>query len=103
MCSKTVADCVEALIGACYVGGGLVAALEVMRWLQIDAELDPQLVEKAIQNASLWCYVPKIYEIETLEAKLNYKFSVKGLLLEAITHPSQQEFGAGYCYQVPIN
>ncbi|XXG48939.1 hypothetical protein AAC387_Pa02g3257 [Persea americana] len=99
MCSKTVADCVEALIGACYVGGGLVAALQVMRWLQIDAELDPQLVEKAIQNASLWCYVPKIYEIETLEAKLNYKFSVKGLLLEAITHPSQQEFGAGYCYQ----
>lgn len=103
LCSKTIADCVEALIGAYYVGGGLGAALQVMQWLHVDSELDPQLVEKAIQNASLWCFVPKIYEIEMLEAKLKYKFSVKGLLLEAITHPSQQEFGAGYCYQVPIN
>jgi dsRNA-specific ribonuclease len=35
-----------------------------------------------------------------LEAKLGYSFSVKGLLVEALTHPSQQELGAKYCYEV---
>jgi endoribonuclease Dicer len=39
-------------------------------------------------------------DIEELEAKLKYKFSVKSLLLEAITHPSLQELGVDYCYQV---
>jgi len=31
MCSKTIADYVEALIGAYYVGGGLFASLNVMK------------------------------------------------------------------------
>ncbi|KAF8393640.1 hypothetical protein HHK36_021886 [Tetracentron sinense] len=99
MCSKTIADCVEALIGAYYVGGGLNAALPLMKWLGIDAEFDPVLVNEAIYKASIWCCTPKVNEIEVLESKLDYCFSVKGLLLEAITHPSQQELGVGYCYQ----
>ncbi|XP_050268142.1 endoribonuclease Dicer homolog 3a isoform X1 [Quercus robur] len=99
MSSKTIADCVEALIGAYYVGGGIIAALHLMKWLGIDAELDPSLVVEAITTASLRSYVPKDNEIATLESKLGYEFSVKGLLQEAITHASQQELGVGYCYQ----
>ncbi|KAK7853798.1 endoribonuclease dicer like protein 3 [Quercus suber] len=71
MSSKTIADCVEALIGAYYVGGGIIAALHLMKWLGIDAELDPVLVVEAITTA----------------------------FYEAITHASQQELGVGYCYQ----
>ncbi|KAG6677776.1 endoribonuclease Dicer homolog 3a isoform X1 [Carya illinoinensis] len=99
MGSKTIADCVEALIGAYYFGGGLVAAVHIMKWLGIDAELDPSLVAQAITTASLRSYVPKTNEIATLESKLQYKFSVKGLLQEAITHATEQEQGVSYCYQ----
>ncbi|KAL5786463.1 hypothetical protein ACOSQ2_008855 [Xanthoceras sorbifolium] len=96
MGSKTIADCVEALIGAYYIGGGLDAALHMMKWLKIDADLEPSLVLKAINSASLRSYVPKNNEIKDLESKICYEFSVKFLLQEAITHASVQEF---YCYQ----
>ncbi|CAK9137650.1 unnamed protein product [Ilex paraguariensis] len=97
--SKTISDCVEALIGAYYVGGGLVAALRLMKWLGMDAELEPTVVDEAIKSASLHSYITKAKEIETLESKLGYTFCVKGLLLEAITHASEQELGIDYCYQ----
>jgi len=100
MCSKTIADCVEALIGAYYIGGGLNAAVSVMKWLHIDASFEIVLVEEAKSKASQLCYLSKVNEIEKLESALGYSFSVKGLLLEAITHPSYEELGLGYCYQV---
>ncbi|KAH0698362.1 hypothetical protein KY285_015597 [Solanum tuberosum] len=99
MGSKTISDCVEALIGAYYVGGGFVAALKLMKWLGVKAELEPSLVEDAINTASLYSYTPKAKDIEDLELKLGYKFSIKGLLLEAITHATVQELDAGYSYQ----
>ncbi|RLN41300.1 Type III restriction enzyme, res subunit family protein, expressed [Panicum miliaceum] len=99
MCSKTVSDCVEALVGAYYVGGGITAALWVMQWFGIDIRCDMNLVQKVKSNASHLCYLSKLKDIEELEAKLKYNFSVKSLLLEAITHPSLQELGVDYCYQ----
>lgn len=100
MLSKTIADCVEALIGAYYVEGGLAAAIQVMNWLGIEAELRPSLVTEAITVASLRSYIPKVDEIATLESKLGYVFSTKDLLQEAITHASEQESGVSCCYQV---
>ncbi|KAL2346622.1 hypothetical protein Fmac_000622 [Flemingia macrophylla] len=97
MCSKTISDCAEALIGAYYVGGGLFASLNVMKWLGFDAELEPSLVDKAITAASLHTSVPR-ESIASLEKKIRYEFSVKGLLLEAITHLSDKELGTG-CYE----
>ncbi|KAF2914107.1 hypothetical protein DAI22_10g137500 [Oryza sativa Japonica Group] len=99
MCSKTISDCVEALVGAYYVGGGIAAALWVMRWFGIDIKCDMKLLQEVKFNASHLCSLSKINDIEELEAKLKYNFSVKGLLLEAITHPSLQELGVDYCYQ----
>ncbi|XP_044463559.1 endoribonuclease Dicer homolog 3-like [Mangifera indica] len=96
MGSKTISDCVEALIGAYYVGGGLVAALHVMKWLGIDANIEPSLIVEAITCASIRSYVPKTNEIKDIENKVGYEFSVKFLLQEAITHASVNEF---YCYQ----
>lgn len=100
MCSKTIADCVEALIGAYYAGGGLAAALSAMKWLGINSEFQEKNVIEAKNIALCWSYLPKFNEIKSLESKLAYTFSVKGLLLEAITHPTQQELGIAYCYQV---
>ncbi|XP_052209161.1 endoribonuclease Dicer homolog 3a isoform X2 [Diospyros lotus] len=99
MVSKTISDCVEALIGACYVGGGLTAALHLMKWLGLDAELEPSLIDEATKTASLHSCIPKTKEIEILESKLGYEFSVNGLLLEAVTHASEQALDVGFCYQ----
>ncbi|XP_044974254.1 endoribonuclease Dicer homolog 3a-like [Hordeum vulgare subsp. vulgare] len=98
MCSKTIADCVEAVIGAYYVGGGLRAALAVFKWLGIDAEIEEELIIQTILSAPVMTYPPKI-DVEMLEAKLGYVFSVKGFLLEALTHSSQQESAERYSYQ----
>ncbi|XP_024315676.1 endoribonuclease Dicer homolog 3a isoform X1 [Brachypodium distachyon] len=99
MCSKTISDCVEAIIGAYYVGGGLRAAVAVLRWLGVDAEIEEELIMQTILSASMKTYVPKIDLVEALEAKLGYAFSVKGLLLEALTHPSHQESEERYSYE----
>lgn len=101
MSSKTISDCVEALIGAYYVGGGLVASIQLMKWLGMDVEVQHSLLYDAMTNASLNLYSPKAIEIGIVESKLGYQFLVKGLLLEAITHASgEQATGRGYCYQV---
>ncbi|KAG6498755.1 hypothetical protein ZIOFF_038477 [Zingiber officinale] len=99
ICSKTISDCAEGLIGAYYVCGGLPAAFVVLKWLGIETEIDPQMVEEALRSASVWTHHPKIDDLYTLESKIGYEFSNKGLLLEAVTHASQQELEACFCYQ----
>ncbi|GFP81473.1 endoribonuclease dicer homolog 3 [Phtheirospermum japonicum] len=61
--SKTVSDCVEALIGAYYVGGGLTAAFSFMKWLGIEVEFEPSLIDSAVRMVSLYCYAPKAEDI----------------------------------------
>ncbi|ONM35312.1 dicer-like 104 [Zea mays] len=99
ICSKTISDCVEALIGAYYVEGGLKAAFAVLKWFQIETEIEEELIMEALSSASVRNYLPKVDVVELLEAKLGYTFQMKGLLIEALTHSSQQESGATYCYQ----
>ncbi|KAL0372085.1 UNVERIFIED_CONTAM: Endoribonuclease Dicer3a [Sesamum calycinum] len=70
MGSKTISDCVEALIGAYYVGGGLTAALSLMKWLGVEAEVELSLIDDAIRVASLYSYAPKAEDIFILELKL---------------------------------
>ncbi|KAI3801548.1 hypothetical protein L1987_29656 [Smallanthus sonchifolius] len=97
--SKTISDCVEALVGAYFVGGGLTGALHCMKWLGISCELNPSRVSEAIKIASLHTYTPKLDALQSLESNIGYKFAVKGLLLEAITHASYQDPGIGCSYQ----
>ncbi|KAK9748533.1 hypothetical protein RND81_02G064500 [Saponaria officinalis] len=97
--SKNIADCVEAVIGAYYVSGGLVAALHVMKWLGIEAELAPGYVDKFADVASDRSCTQKSDHIISLESKLGYDFTTKGLLLEAITHATEEKVGAEFCYE----
>ncbi|KAL2317659.1 hypothetical protein Fmac_031535 [Flemingia macrophylla] len=78
------------------MGGGLFASLNAMKWLGIGAELELSLVDEVITVASLHISVPK-ESITSLEKKIGYEFSVKGLLLEAIIHLSDKKLGTG-CY-----
>jgi endoribonuclease Dicer len=103
MCSKTISDCVEAVIGAYYVGGGFRAALAVLKWLGVDVEVGEEFIIQTILSASMRTYIPKVDVIKMLEAKLGYSFSVKGLVLEALTHPSHQEWAERYSYQVLVD
>ncbi|XP_076918654.1 endoribonuclease Dicer homolog 3-like [Bidens hawaiensis] len=97
--SKTISDCVEALVGAYFMGGGLNAALHFMNWMGISCELHPSRVNEAHRIASLHAYTPKLDVLQSVESKLGYTFAVKGLLLEAVTHASYQDQGGGYSYQ----
>ncbi|KAF8036139.1 hypothetical protein BT93_C1979 [Corymbia citriodora subsp. variegata] len=99
MGSKTISDCLEALIGAFYVSGQLIGALHMIKWLGIDAEVEPSSVVEAINGAALHSFVSSTDDLATLESKVGYNFSVKGLLQEAVTHASCQEQGLAYCYQ----
>ncbi|KAL3633444.1 Dicer dimerization domain [Castilleja foliolosa] len=97
MVSKTVSDCVEALIGAYYVGGGLTGAFCFMKWLGIEVEFEPSMIDDAVRMVSLYSYAPKADDIRDVESKIGYEFDTKGLLLEAVTHESEQ--GVDYCYE----
>ncbi|XP_047327268.1 endoribonuclease Dicer homolog 3a-like [Impatiens glandulifera] len=97
MGSKTISDCFEALIGAYYLGGGLRAAIHIMKRFGIDLDLDFSMVNETIKIASLRSYVPKNNNIEDLESKIGYVFSNKGLLQEAITHSTEKE--SNFCYE----
>nr|AJA90772.1 Dicer-like 3 [Ginkgo biloba] len=99
MCSKTVADSVEALIGAYLVGGGLTAAFKFMSWMNIEVALEPALVEGAFKHASVHAHVLRNTNLHALESQLGYTFHNKALLVEAITHASQQDSEGGCCYQ----
>ncbi|XP_057844127.2 endoribonuclease Dicer homolog 3a isoform X2 [Cryptomeria japonica] len=99
MCSKTIADSVEALIGSYLVGGGLSAALEFMSWLNIPVAYESGLVTMAFEHSSVHPSILSSINIHMLESQLGYVFHNKALLVEAITHASQEDSEGGCCYQ----
>ncbi|EPE07388.1 dicer-like protein 2 [Ophiostoma piceae UAMH 11346] len=84
--TKTLADVVEALIGACYVDSGMPLALQCLRLFQDDYQWQSLekcrdvLYEAAPDNA--------VYAPPALEKLLGYTFTKKSLLVEAMTHAS---------------
>ncbi|PHH72274.1 hypothetical protein CDD80_4654 [Ophiocordyceps camponoti-rufipedis] len=90
MSTKTLADVVEALIGASYMDGGLSKALicissflddKEMQWRHVDDNRE-RLFEMVRSQSSL----PPA--LEQLEALMGYSFRKKALLVEAMTHGS---------------
>ncbi|RAL58358.1 hypothetical protein DID88_005775 [Monilinia fructigena] len=88
MSSKTLADVVEALIGACMVDGGIPKALKSLQlflpeihWLPLET-----------RRSSLYQRVPddlgSTITLQPVEKILAYTFTKNSLLTEAITHPS---------------
>lgn len=98
---KTVADVVEALIGAFIVDSGFRAAAAFLRWLGIKVDFEmsdlSQIYAACRRNMSLI----NDMDISALEKMLRYEFLHKGLLLQAFIHPSYYKHSGG-CYQVNI-
>ncbi|XP_076668388.1 endoribonuclease Dcr-2 isoform X2 [Andrena cerasifolii] len=100
---KTVADCVEALIGVYLTTMGLKGALILLQWFEIlphslkvnkllyGVPQDPLIAEGNVNH-----FMPWASEIET---KLGYKFKNRGFLLQAFTHPSYTANNLTECYQ----
>ncbi|KAL3684813.1 hypothetical protein R1sor_002835 [Riccia sorocarpa] len=99
ICSKTISDVVEALIGAYLVDSDDDGALNFMTWVGMEVKVDPLLVEKARTYMACDSTVNVGADLQALESRLNYTFKNKALLVEAITHASHHELGGGFCYQ----
>lgn len=95
---KTIADVVEALIGAYLVDSGFGAALAFLKWIGIEIDFDPSLVGEACIRSTNNLSLSKCIDIDELQRLLGYNFIYKGLLLEAFAHPSFNEHNGG-CYQ----
>ncbi|KAK2591741.1 Dicer-like protein 2 [Conoideocrella luteorostrata] len=88
MSTKTLADVVEALIGASYVDGGLHKAqaciamfVDDVQWRDFDASRN--VFFKLAQDNG-----PRPPDLRSLEELAGYTFEKKSLLVEATTHPS---------------
>ncbi|BBH07245.1 dicer-like 2, partial [Prunus dulcis] len=80
---ETVADVVEALIGAFLSTGGEIAAIYFMNWVGIKVDLVHIPYERHFQVQP-----EKLIDVRYLKSLLNYSFRDPSLLLEALTHSS---------------
>ncbi|KAI3470366.1 hypothetical protein Pfo_027029 [Paulownia fortunei] len=92
--SKTVADVIEALIGAFLSAGGEIAAASFMAWLGINVDF---VILPYTRN---FCVNPELHvNIRHLESLLKYSFRDVSLLVEALTHGSYMRPEIPACYQ----
>ncbi|KAK4228033.1 dicer-like protein 2 [Podospora fimiseda] len=98
MSTKTLADVVEALIGACYIEGGIPKALKCLslfipeaKWTSIPA-YQQTLYEAAPSDETL------PLTLQGLEELIGYTFTKKSLVIEAMTHPSYSAPGTRASY-----
>jgi dsRNA-specific ribonuclease len=86
--TKTLADVVEALIGAAYVEGGLQRAAECVQ--EFLPEVNHQKVQEILRNGDLLHHSGEFqqHNLTALQRLLDYQFNSLNLLVEAITHPS---------------
>lgn len=95
---KTIADVVEALIGAYVVDSGFKAAIAFLRWIGIQVEFDVSGVCCAWSASTNFMPVADRIDVPAIEGYLGHLFVHKGLLLQAFIHPSYNRLGGG-CYQ----
>ncbi|XP_022729085.1 dicer-like protein 4 isoform X2 [Durio zibethinus] len=95
---KTIADVVEALVGAFIVDSGFQAATAFLRWIGIHMDFQGSQVNNVCAASKR--FMPLCSKVDTgaLENLLGYQFLHKGLLLQAFVHPSHNTHGGG-CYQ----
>lgn len=98
---KTIADIVEALIGAFIVDSGFKAAAAFLNWLGINVNFKSSEVMNICLASSKFTTLAPSINISSLESLLGHQFLHKGLLLQALVHPSYNKHGGG-CYQVSV-
>lgn len=96
--SKTLADVVEALIGVYYVEGKKDAANHFMKWIGIQIESDSEEIADPSRPSNVPENILRSIDFTGIEGALNFKFSDRSLLIEAITHASRPSSGVS-CYQ----
>lgn len=109
MTDKTVADCVESILGACVVSLGIERSLPLLEmWgiLPNDNDRDYQfMLREPFASPRLQSDVTnrKINDLilnpEKIEEALGYKFKDRAYLLQALTHPSYINNRYTQCYQ----
>jgi endoribonuclease Dicer len=90
---RSVQDCMEALLGAAWLSGGVRGALEVGTRLDLCFGGTKVWWERGYQTSSASSVGSPFPE---LEEALGYEFHDKSLLIEALTHPSFTGAGASY-------
>ena len=96
---KTIADVVEALIGAFLVDSGFRAAIGFLEWIGMRVDFDVSSVGRICLESSKNLPAGKDIDWSEVEKRLGYTFRHKGLLVQAFTHPSYYKH-LGRCYQV---
>ncbi|BBH06838.1 dicer-like 2 [Prunus dulcis] len=92
--SKSVADVVEALIGAFLSTGGEIAAMYFMNWVGIKVDSVHIPYDRHFQVQP-----EKLVNVRHVESLLNYSFRDPSLLVEALTHGSYMLPEIPGCYQ----
>ncbi|CAK9179473.1 unnamed protein product [Ilex paraguariensis] len=95
---KTIADVVEALVGAFIVDSGFKAATAFLKWIGIQVDFNASQVSKICAASTNFIPLASQMDIAALENSLGYAFSHKGLLIQAFVHPSYNSLSGG-CYQ----
>ncbi|PVG02206.1 hypothetical protein CPB86DRAFT_614430 [Serendipita vermifera] len=90
---RSIQDCMEALLGAAWISGGVSTALEVGTRLGLCFGGENVWWERYDQTGSLVKVNSPFPEVEEV---LGYRFRDKTLLLEALTHPSFAKGGTSY-------
>ncbi|KAK4122945.1 P-loop containing nucleoside triphosphate hydrolase protein [Parathielavia appendiculata] len=86
--TKTLADVVEALIGASYISGGIPKALACISLFLPDFEWQSIEQSQEILNNEAPADEVLPLTMRNLESLIGYTFNKKSLLVEAMTHPS---------------
>lgn len=90
---RSVQDCMEALLGASFLTGGIDMTLQTGTVLQLCfGGTDPWSIRYCSQDQTP---IPALFK--NLQEDIGYEFKSGQLLTEAITHPSFQS--ASSCYQ----
>ncbi|KAK7329981.1 hypothetical protein VNO77_24164 [Canavalia gladiata] len=95
---KTIADVVEALVGAFLVDSGFKAASAFLTWMGIRVDFEASQVVNICTGSVGYFPLSADVDISSLEDELGHNFVHKGLLLQAFVHPSYNKHGGG-CYQ----
>lgn len=96
---KTIADVVEALVGAFIVDSGFKAAAAFLKWVGIQVDFEASQVSDICSASRNFKPLSGQVDITALENLLGYQFLHKGLLVQAFVHPSYNHPWGG-CYQV---
>lgn len=96
---KTIADIVEALVGAFIVDSGFKAAIAFLKCIGIYTDFEESQVKSICAASKVFMPLADEIDIPAIENLLGYPFVHKGLLIQAFIHPSYNNHGGG-CYQV---